>query len=347
MNILFDIGHPAHVHLFRIARSKLMARNHRVSVLARDKDITLPLLQYYNINYIPGTRKSNAIPANAAELIQWFCKAWTLIRQNGVDIVVSFGSPAGAWAAMLNRIPHIAFNDTETAVEQRLLYYPASFKVYSPEYMLCNYGKKQEFYKGLHDLAYLRPEHFSPDPFIRQELGLQPHQKYVIVRFVSWDATHDFARQRLRPSAQHELLDFCLSHNYAPFISSEKALHCDMKGHQLTIPPHRLHDALAFASFVVGDGATTATEAAVLGTPSVYISSFAGKLGCLAFLEKYGLLYVAKDMQQGMGSINSLINSSSSEAIAQNRRRLLSETIDVAAFIADKCEECYYSKHIR
>ena len=55
MNILVDIGHPAHVHLFKNMIWNLEEDGHEVKITARDKEIALYL--YYtkllrNLNLI-------------------------------------------------------------------------------------------------------------------------------------------------------------------------------------------------------------------------------------------------------------------------------------------------------
>ena len=41
MRVLFDMGHPAHVHLFKNIIKKLTADGHEVKITARDKEVTL------------------------------------------------------------------------------------------------------------------------------------------------------------------------------------------------------------------------------------------------------------------------------------------------------------------
>lgn len=44
MSVLFDISHPAHVHFFLPLAEALMADGVAIHVVARDKDITVRLL---------------------------------------------------------------------------------------------------------------------------------------------------------------------------------------------------------------------------------------------------------------------------------------------------------------
>jgi uncharacterized protein len=256
-------------------------------------------------------------------------------------LVVSIGSPAAAWAAKLSGIPHIAFNDTEISYSQRILYAPASIRISTPASLLADYGPKQIRYEGIHDLAYLRPEYFKPDPTVKKKMGLGKNESYVIIRFVSWDATHDWIQQKTGSAIKREIIQTALK-NHRVFISAEGRLPQDIEGMRLKIPPHRLHDAMAFAAAVIGDGATTATEAAVLGVPSLYIatSKFINCLGCIRFLSrKYKLLDTMEIRDFCSKNLERFLSSPRLEERARERKRLLASTIDVATYIADRCEQ--------
>ena len=51
MKILFDIGHPAHVHYFKNLIRILEQKNHKCVIIARKKEITHQLLDNYLIKY--------------------------------------------------------------------------------------------------------------------------------------------------------------------------------------------------------------------------------------------------------------------------------------------------------
>ena len=49
MRILFDLGHPAHVHYFKNLIKLLKKNGNQVLIVAREKDVTHSLLKYYGI----------------------------------------------------------------------------------------------------------------------------------------------------------------------------------------------------------------------------------------------------------------------------------------------------------
>src|SRR4029079_17903276 len=58
----------------------------------------------------------------------------------------------------------------------------------------------------------------------------------------------------------------------------------------LPLAAHRVHHALALARVYLGEGARMATEAGLLGTPSVYVSTLVGTMGNFELLAAEGLV---------------------------------------------------------
>jgi predicted glycosyltransferase len=337
--ILFDIGHPADVHLLRNPVKILRGRGCRALVLAREKDVTTELLDAYGIEYRRGTKQRGAAGGLPRELVRWAAAARGVIKKEGVSLVVSTGSSASALAAALSNVPSIVFADTETSTAQRMIYGPLTKKIYVSKCFMRDLGRKAERYDGFHELAYLRPEYFTPDPGVTAELGLAPGEKYAILRLVSWSASHDVFRKRPDDNAKRRIIE-TLRRRFRIFISAEGALPDDLESLRIKLPASRLHDAMAFASLVAGDGASTASEAAVMGTPSVYISPFAGSLGYIKFLRDRGMLFTETDYKKGVELLERLAESNLDDLdMKRKRAKLLEDTIDVSSFIADKCIE--------
>ena len=62
---------------------------------------------------------------------------------------------------------------------------------------------------------------------------------------------------------------------------------------------------LAFAGLYVGEGATMASEAAVLGTPAVYVNTLT--MGYVQDEERYGLLHHFTNGRAALGTIRDLL----------------------------------------
>jgi uncharacterized protein len=115
-------------------------------------------------------------------------------------------------------------------------------------------------YAGYHELAYLHPKRFTPDKTVLQELGVNENEKFVIMRFVSWNATHDVGHKGI--SFENKLRAIKEFSKYAKvFISSESELPNELKKYKINIEPNRIHDAIAFSSLLFGESATMVSEA--------------------------------------------------------------------------------------
>ena len=74
------------------------------------------------------------------------------------------------------------------------------------------------------------------------------------------------------------------------FISAENKIPNVLKQYKLNINPTEIHDVLSFADLFIGEGATMASESAIMGTPSIYVNSLTA--GTLEDQQKKGLLYI-------------------------------------------------------
>jgi len=347
MKVLFDIGHPAHVHLFRNPRRILMERGHDVFAIARDKEIVHYLLKAYGIDFHKGSKQKTGYGA-LLELIEWFWKVYRLIGKLQIDIVASIGSPGGAWAAKFRGIPHLAFNDTENATKQRAIYKPAVTEIFTPDCFNVELGAKQVRYKGYHELAYLHPDYFSPDPSILDMLGVKKNEKIVIIRFVGWEASHDINHSGLSLQIKRKAVQE-FSKYAKVFITSEKKMPDDLEQYRITIPPERIHDAQYYATLLYGESATMASECAILGTPAIYLDND-GRGYTDEQEKKYGSVFnfteSPEDQERSIEKGIELLQMDSIDEIFREKRKvLLEETIDVTAFIVGEIEK--YSKSVK
>ncbi|UCD20265.1 MAG: DUF354 domain-containing protein, partial [candidate division WOR-3 bacterium] len=195
MRVLFDVGHPAHVHLFKNLFFGLSAHGHECLVSAREKDVTTELLKYYGIPYKSLGRHYEHLYGKAYGLATIERKLLKLSKEFMPDIVVSHGSVYAAFVSAMLLKPHISMEDTGN-MEQIMLYRPFTKVILTPSCFDKKLGVKQIRYKGYHELAYLHPSYFKPDTDMKGSQSRR-RQKYVLFRFVSWHATHDVGQQRI------------------------------------------------------------------------------------------------------------------------------------------------------
>ena len=66
-----------------------------------------------------------------------------------------------------------------------------------------------------------------------------------------------------------------LSRDAAVYVSTERGIPADLDAQQIPVPPALMHDLLSEASLFVTDSNTMATEAGLLGTPTVRSGAYA------------------------------------------------------------------------
>ncbi|MEX2161700.1 MAG: DUF354 domain-containing protein [Anaerolineales bacterium] len=337
MKILVDINHPSQVHLFKHAIRRLQARNHSVLIIARDKDVTLQLLEEYGFEYVPGTVRRPGLFNLLYELFSKTLLIWRESKKFDPDVFISLGSPPAAWAAFLRGKPHLAFTDTEHSVEQLVLYKPFSMRIYTPDCFLLDLGVKQRRYAGYHELAYLHPSQFTPSFEVIREFGLSEEVPFFVVRFVSFSATHDIRQTGLSLEEKDDLLKLLQSYGQV-VVSSEAAKGMTVLGFSTQIPPSKMHHLLAYAALFIGEGTTMATEAALLGIPAITLTPHEGG-NRLELENKYGLVRGIRDPHRLKAEVIKLLQDKDLKRHWQEKRaKLLSEKIDVTEFIVSQIE---------
>jgi predicted glycosyltransferase len=105
------------------------------------------------------------------------------------------------------------------------------------------------------------------------------------------------------------------------------------ESHRLRLPPDYFHDALAFAELVVTEGASTASEAACLGVPAVYLNTT--ERGYLNDQERrYRLVYNFKDANAALDKTLELLRSPPArQTLRDARQRLIDDHIDVTDYV--------------
>jgi len=275
MRLLFDVGHPAHVHFFKNAIWELQKRGHAVTITARDKDVTLRLLDAYKLPYI--VRPTGWRPLN-------LFRASRFVRKTGeafkADLYVGTHNPYVAMAAADAGKKCILFTDTPGSRTVNRFSVDKASLVVTPECMAGRF-KNQVTYPGYKEMAYLHPKYFTPDSTALARNGLASGEPYSVVRFIGWEAHHDSGVNKTAKDVRAKLLS-----------TLGKAV-LSLEGESDGISrPEDLHAVLSHASGCVSEGATLAKEAAVLGVPSAYVSPLASGLPPVTELVKSGRLKI-------------------------------------------------------
>ncbi len=346
MRILVDIVHPADVHFFKYAVREWEKRGHKVVITARDKEITLQLLRAYGLEFHHISSQGRGLWGLAKELMIRDIRLYYIARQFRPDVLVGFTGISVAHIGRLLSKPSIVFYDTEFARLSNTLTYPLANVVCTPTCYKGSIGTKQVKFSGYKELAYLHPHRFKPDPKVVWESGIDPESKFFIVRFVGWGAAHDRGEKGLSHANKIRFVEELVKHGRV-LISSEGKLPERLAPYRSSINADKMHHVMAFATLYVGESATMASECAVLGVPAIFIAT-TGRGYTTEQEQKYGLVFNFSDKEQDrafdkMGEL--LAQPNVKREWMQRRERMLSEKIDVTAWMVNFVENYPASLH--
>jgi uncharacterized protein len=337
MNILIDIGHPAHVHYYRNFAKELLNKGHKVSWSVKDIPMAKRLLDIYGHSYTVLPKKKDSLFGKFIRQLQYNWLVWLICRREKIDIAIGT-SVSVAQISKFTSIKSFVFDDDDDEAQPLVTKYvnPFADTLLSPEALK---GKRKRrdtvFYAGYHEMAYLHPIRFQPNPSVLKDIGIREGEKYFIMRFNAFKAHHDLGISGLNLQQKLQLIDELKPHGKI-FITTERDIEPDLRKFQLKISPEKIHSIMAFSTLFLGDSQTMTSEAAVMGIPSLRCNSFAGRLSNLEELEhRYGLTfgYLPEEFDKMLMKLRELIAIPNLKENWQEKlKKLLSEKIDVTAF---------------
>lgn len=340
MKILVGISHPKHVYMFRNLIEIMKAKGHEFKLVVANKEITEKLLDQFEIPYEHIGRNQSTLFRKILNL--------PIIEYRTLEIAIKFKPDVLIGQALLNLAhtsallnkPFIACEDTEVARKIFRFILPFADVIVTPECYKDDLGKKHIRFKGFFELAYLHPDNFKPDISVLDDLGMNINDKYVVIRFVSWNAHHDIGHKGMSVEIKKKIINELKKHAHI-FISSESVLPEELKKYEIKISPEKMHNIIYYAALYIGESGTMATEAGILGTPSIYISSLASAMGNFEEMEKkYELMCSYSDPFIAMNKALDIIkNDSSKNDWKLKRIRMLEDCIDVNDFLIDTIEK--------
>lgn len=339
MNILIDIGHPAHVHYYRNLESELSKRGHRIFWTVKDLPVARRLLDAYGFQYKVLPKKRDALLGKIFNQIVYDAILYRFSRLNKIDIGIGT-SVSIAHVSRMSSVRSVVFDDDDDEVQPLVTRYVQPFAdvLLSPDALKGRRRRRDTlYYPGYHELAYLHPNRFTPDPGVLAEAGIGIHERFFVMRFNAFKAHHDGGVIGLSIEQKRKLVD-SLRPMGRICITSEREIEPEFKGYALRIEPERMHSLLSYATLLLGDSQTMSSEAAVLGVPALRYNSLAGRISYLEEQEnRYGLTFGFKPgrFDDFVGTARRLAEQKDlKREWGERRRKMLAEKIDVTAFWA-------------
>ena len=337
MKVLFDIVHPAQVHFFKNLIGRLQSGGHEVLVAGREKDVALNLLDALGIDYVCISRKGSGLLGLARELLIRDWRFWRQARRFRPDVMVARVGISAGLVGRLMGVPQVIYDDMEHARLQASISLPFARYICTGLGYYRDLGKKHVRFRGSPVLSYLAPKYFTPDPEPIRQAGLDPEQGYILVRTVSWGATHDVGRAGTSEAELHELIGR-LDRFGRVVISSEDPLPESLREYDNPAPVDQMHNLLAFAKLCLVEGGTMAAEAAVLGVPAICYNTY--DFGYLRALEdEYQMIYRPGTTDEALEIAEELLQRSDLGQVWQEKRwKMLDESDDVVEFMWNMVE---------
>lgn len=348
--IVIFLGHPAHFHLFRNVVKNLEVSKHKVFFVIKKKDILETLLKESGYDYvlIREGRKDSKLSMLLSVLMMDF-RMWKFIIQNDIQLLV--GTTLSFATKYFTKCHVIITNEDDAKVVPLYtsISYPFASAILNP--IVCDSGKwnkKAIKYNSYQELAYLHPNHFSPD-FSIVEKYLETDKPYFIMRFAKLSAHHDNGVKGIDDEMANRIIQILKPHGNI-YITSERSLDPQFEPYRMPIAPIDMHHVMAFADIYIGDSQTMAAEAGVLGVPFIRYNDFAGKIGYLNELEnKYKLGFGIKSGQEELllRTLKNLLDMPNRREVFQERRiEMLKDKIDYAKFLTWFIENFPQSRQI-
>jgi len=312
MKLLIDIGHPAHVHLFRRLADVLRSIGWQVLFSVRPKSNNVELLKAFNLPYSECGVFKKSISGKIASLFTRDIAMYRLFKSYNPSITISHSSFYLSQVSWFCGVPNITLEDTGN-LEQILLYLP--------------FTDEQIRYNGFHETAYIHPDFNKEDTE-----SLYPQPNVILIRLVDWTASHDIGQQGLSAPVIEHLISLT-NDQYKIKILSEKPLPDELQRYALQIEPHRLHDYLSRVNLYIGEGATLASECALMGIPAIYVNSRSA--GVIEAQAAAGLLFHFKNSEGILEKARELLSDTDTLAIHKVRaNHFLQDKINFSRFLA-------------
>ncbi len=315
MKFIFELAHPKHYYQFRAAMRILESEGHEILVVARDKDVLLKILEEENRAYAIYGQHGKSMLRKFTALPELFITYYKIVKKFRPDVIVSKASPYAAIISKFYKVRTAITPDSEVVTLTNKFVAPHSDIVITPKTFQINFGEKHRYINGFFEDCYLHPSVFMPNEAVLDTLKVKPGQPYFILRFIGWTANHDVNNFGFSAEEKEKLVAQLEPHGKV-FISSEAALPENLEQYRIKILASQMHSALHFAQIYIGDSQTMATEAALLGTPSVRYNSFVGPNDMSNFIileNDYSVLKNCATFKEVQSHVQSLLADSKSK----------------------------------
>lgn len=338
LRVLIEVVHPADVLFFANPIRILLQRGHRVHIASREKDITLMLLDELRLAHTPLSKARSGLFGLAFELLHRDYALAAFARRVRPDIMCGFGGVAISHVGRALSIPAIAFYDTDRAVLQQHLTLPFLTHQYVPEvYDGPAKADRHTRFRGNKALSYFHPAYFQVDATRAIAAGLEQATPNYVIRLVNWQSNHDIGKRGWSLVTVRRIVEH-LSQQGRVHISSECELPEDLLPHAYRGSLTDFHHLLGCSDLYLGESATVATEAVLLGVPAVY--AVEDRRSYIDELARVGLLTsMAMQDAEDLLPVLDAVASQPRAKLLSLRDAWLQPQVDLVRYVVDRIEQ--------
>ncbi|WP_202320746.1 DUF354 domain-containing protein [Archaeoglobus neptunius] len=335
MKIGIFISTPAQYHFYKNIVMKLVERGNEVKILYRDYGETLEVSEVKGEVFSRVKTNWDRIIKLPADIL----RARKLLKNFRPEVITGFEIYAPYTAKVLGTKSFV-FYDSEPRTSKFLAlqmraYMPFVDAILTPYCYLDDLGGKHLRIDSFKELAYLHPKYFQPDKGVLEELGVEEGE-YAVLRFNAFDAAHDIGVGGFSYEDKVEMVKK-LNKNLTVFVSAEGEVPKGIENYLLPVSKKKIHHVLYFARLLVTDTQTMATEAAILGTPTIRSNRFVNskrEMGNFIELQRLGLLMNFENTREAMERAFEIsVDDSYKREWKKKRMKLIENKVDISEFM--------------
>lgn len=276
-------------------------------MIGRDRDVMKRLLEVYD--WIPAEipkRKTRKNKFPLIEMIERQRAVAKAIRRFRPDVVASL---MGSYtqSAKLFGVRNVIFTDSEFQHFNHRIAHPFADEIHTPACFYKDLGSKQRRYDSIHELGFLGPNHFICDDSFLDRYPSLKLNRYIVMRLSAWNTFHDLDHAGIGDHV-YSFVESVKSDYKIVISAEENKVPPGLDAYALAVEPEDFHQLLAHSQFVLSEGASTASEAACLGVPCVYVNSTEERGYLRLLAERYQLVRGFADPDVGVSAALEWIN---------------------------------------
>jgi hypothetical protein len=345
MRILFELNHPAHIHFFKNVIHLLKTHNHSIAVVIKDKDINYKLIQELEIDSLFLLGKYDSFGEKLYSLFAGTMKLFKISLIFRPDLYIGWNPVYCGLISKLFRKPFLLFEDNEYNWEQMIFRVPFATKIFTTSIFPHKFGRRHHTYNSYEELSYCHPKWMKKDlQYLKKTFDIikKKNNHLITLRLVSWGATHDFHHYGLNLNTikkQNDFLQYLQKFGTVLLSIEGKGPILINDNRKIKIDSRYFLDFLAESDIYIGEGGTTAAEAAIFGIPTIYTSTLIRSY-LLELSIKYRLIYFSVSIPDIKKKIEEIFERTTIKQIYSKRRdKMLQEKIDLNQFMLEEIEK--------